>query len=69
MISKINSAAISTAYTNTRSDSKSVSQKDALNVSAQGDTGKIERIKEAIEAGEYKIDLKALSEKIAEELL
>lgn len=67
MISNVNNAAIGAAYS--KGESKNVSQKSATNISAQGDTAKIERIKEALDNGEYKIDLQALSEKIAEELL
>ncbi|MEA2092190.1 MAG: flagellar biosynthesis anti-sigma factor FlgM, partial [Campylobacterota bacterium] len=37
--------------------------------SKQGDTSKVEQVKEALESGEYKINLEALSQKIAEELL
>ena len=38
-------------------------------VSSQGDTSKIEQIKESLASGDYKVDLEALSKKIAEELL
>jgi len=38
-------------------------------VSKQGDTSKIEQIKESILDGTYKVDLEALSKKIADELL
>ena len=38
-------------------------------VSKQGDKSKVEHIKDAIANGEYKIDLDALSKKIADELL
>jgi len=35
----------------------------------QGDMSKVEKIKESLASGEYKVDLQALSEKIADELL
>jgi len=38
-------------------------------VSKQGDTSKIERLKNALDSGEYKINLQALSERIADDLL
>lgn len=69
MISQVNSAAIRTAYANNFGESKEVSQKSGTSVSKQGDTSKVEQIKEALESGEYKINLRALSEKIAEELM
>ena len=69
MISQVNQAGARTAYTNTLSEGKEVSKKTPTTVSQQGDTSKVERIKEALESGEYKINLQALSEKIAEELM
>ncbi|MDF1874312.1 flagellar biosynthesis anti-sigma factor FlgM [Sulfurimonas sp. SAG-AH-194-I05] len=69
MISQVNSPAIRNAYTNNLPDSKEASKKAGTNISSQGDTSKVEQIKVALEAGEYKINLQALSEKIADELL
>jgi len=68
MISQVNSAAIRTAYYNNNGESKEVSQKSTT-VSKQGDTSKVDQIKEALESGEYKVNIEALSKKIAEELL
>jgi len=68
MISQVNSSALRSAYTNNLGEAKE-SQKTTTNVSKQGDTSKIEQIKGALESGEYKINLQALSEKIADELL
>jgi anti-sigma28 factor (negative regulator of flagellin synthesis) len=68
MISQINSSALRSAYASNFGESKET-DKATTSVSKQGDTSKIERIKEALESGEYKINLQALSEKIAEELL
>lgn len=69
MISQAGSSAIASAYSSNLSESKSSSQKSVTSVSKQGDMSKIDKIKESIESGEYKINLQALSEKIAEELL
>ncbi len=69
MISQTNSSAIRTAYTSNSSDNKEVTRKASTNVSSQGDLSKVDQIKEALESGEYKINLQALSEKIADELL
>jgi len=68
MISQVNGAALNSAY-QTSGQTKGVSQKSAGNISAQGDTSKIDQIKEALDAGEYKINIDALSKKIAEELV
>jgi anti-sigma28 factor (negative regulator of flagellin synthesis) len=69
MISQTNNAAIRGAYASNFGESKEVSQKLGANVSKQGDTSKVDQIKETLESGEYKINLEALSKKIAEELL
>ena len=72
MISQLNGAAISSTYNNNlNNEAKTSTQKTGATatVTKQGDTSKIEQIKEALESGEYKINLQALSEKIAEELL
>jgi anti-sigma28 factor (negative regulator of flagellin synthesis) len=69
MISQTNSMGIRNAYTNNLSENREVSKKTLTNISSQGDMSKVERIKEALESGEYKINLQALSEKIADELL
>ncbi len=67
MISQINNAAIKSTYANSPAENKEVSQKSS--VTKQGDTSKVEQIKEALESGEYKINIEALSKKIAEELM
>jgi len=67
MISQLNSSAVRGAYAGNLSEAKETNQK--TNVSKQGDMSKVESIKEALESGEYKINLQALSEKIADELL
>lgn len=69
MISQVNQAGVRAAYTKTLDEEKEVSKKTSTTVSQQGDTSKVERIKEALESGEYKINLQTLSEKIAEELM
>ena len=66
MISQTNSSAVRTAYANSFGESK---EAKGATVSQQGDTSKIEQIKESLASGEYKVDLDALSKKIAEELL
>ncbi len=69
MISQLNSSAVRNAYSNNIGEAKSVDKGQRMVVSDQGDMSKVERIKESLESGEYKINLEALSEKIADELL
>jgi len=67
MISKANSSALNAAYSSKLGESKDVKQ--AVSITKQGDTSKIEQLRESIDSGEYKVNLDALSKKIAEELL
>jgi anti-sigma28 factor (negative regulator of flagellin synthesis) len=69
MISQTNSSALRSAYATAFGETKDTKQTSSASVSKQGDTSKIEKLKEAIDSGEYKVDLQALSEKIAQELL
>lgn len=69
MISQVNSANVRSAYAGNFGEGKEVSQKNGIAVSKQGDTNKVEQIKEALVSGEYKINLQTLSEKIAQELM
>ena len=68
MISQVNSTNVRAAYTNNSSDNKELSKK-ATTLSSQGDSSKVDQIKDALESREYKLNLQALSEKIADELL
>ena len=68
MISQVNSSAVRSAYTNNLAEPKET-KKAGTNVSEQGDMSKVEQIKESLESGEYKVNLQALSEKIADTLL
>ena len=67
MISQVNSSAVRSAYASNFGESKGDVQR--VTVHKQGDMSKVEMIKESIQSGEYKINLEALSEKIADELL
>lgn len=69
MISQLNSVAIRNSYQSAFGESKETVKKEATNISKQGDTSKVEQLKEAVSSGEYKVNLQALSQKIAEELL
>jgi len=67
MISQTNNSLVSNAYGTAQGDVKT--QRASLNVTKQGDISKIDQIKESLASGEYKIDLEALSKKIADELM
>ena len=69
MISQLQSANVRTEYANSSNENKEVTQKGALSVSKQGDLSKVDQIKEALASGQYKVDLQALSEKMAQELV
>jgi anti-sigma28 factor (negative regulator of flagellin synthesis) len=69
MISKINNTAVLSGLNDKSSAEKVNAKKQGASISSQGDTSKVQQIKNAIESGEYQINLQALSEKIAEELL
>ena len=69
MISTINSSVVRGAYANTLNENKEVKANAKLTTSQDGSKNKIEKLKEAIDAGEYKVDLSALAKKMADELL
>lgn len=70
MISQLNSSALRNAYASSFGEPKEASKSDEkASISKQGDMSKIDKIKESLQSGTYQIDLQALSEKIADELL
>jgi len=69
MISQTNSAALRSAYASNLGESKGAKAAKSETVSKQGDLSKLDQIKESIASGDYKVDLEALSKKIAEELM
>ncbi len=69
MISGINSSLVGNAYANNMNDNKGIKANAKLTAANGGSENKIEKLKEAIASGEYKIDLSALAQKMADELL
>ena len=67
MISKVNPSVIKNTFDQTKMNQKNSDKVTTL--SNQGDLSKIEKIAKQIENGEYKINLDALSQKIAQELM
>lgn len=66
MISKVGGTAVSNTYQ--EKEAKEASKRPST-IEKQGDTSKVEQIKSSIENGEYQLDLKALAQKIADEIL
>lgn len=67
MISQTNSSTLGVAYQSKTTQAKETRENTVI--SQQGDTSKIEQLKESIGSGEYKVNVQALSQKIAESLL
>jgi len=68
MISKTNPAVLRNSYQNNDTQNR-VNKGPNTSVNGQGDTSKVEALKASIEEGSYKLDLNALAEKIADELM
>jgi anti-sigma28 factor (negative regulator of flagellin synthesis) len=66
LISQVDGSVIASTYAAKQNKQKKAS---AISVSKQGDMSKIEKIRDSILSGEYKVNIQALSEKIADELL
>ena len=68
MISQLNNAGIKTSYqsgnTEVRGNTKKTEQ-----MNKDAEMSRVEQLKDSIQSGTYKIDLKALSERIADELM
>jgi len=69
MISQFNSAAMRTAMNSTLSEPRETKQAATTPNAKLTGENKIEQLKESINSGAYKVDLSALSEKMAQELL
>ena len=68
MISNVKASMVRNSYQSGDQQQK-IEKKESATVSKQGDLSKIDQIKESIEKGEYQVDLQALAEKIADDLL
>jgi anti-sigma28 factor (negative regulator of flagellin synthesis) len=67
MISQANSSTVGTAYLNNRVDNKTT--KESTIVSKETSSSKIDKLKESLDSGEYKVNVQSLSEKMADSLL
>jgi len=68
MISNVNNSSANFAYANS---TKGTSSKDGVNnsVVSRKESEKVEKLKESIDSGKYKVDLSALANKMVDELL
>jgi anti-sigma28 factor (negative regulator of flagellin synthesis) len=64
MITQTNSAALRSAY-----PTKTFDTKTSVNAPKQESLTKTEQLKESINSGEYRVNIQAISEKMAESLL
>jgi anti-sigma28 factor (negative regulator of flagellin synthesis) len=71
MISHIANAGVTNRYQNSETQQKKASnlEGETTQVSQQGDHSKIDSLKESIKNGDYQLNLRALAEKIADELV
>ncbi len=68
MISKVNNSVLGSAYANNALSN--TQKKENVSATATDQKGsKVDQLKESIDSGEYKVDLSALSKKMADELL
>jgi len=67
MISQTSSSSVRSLYANNLGESKEA--RVGTTISKQGDLSKLDKLKESIASGEYRVDLEELSRKIADELL
>ena len=66
MITQTNNVALNNSYQNQEAKT---SKNSVSTITKQGDISKIDALKASIENGEYQVDIKALAQKIAEEIL
>ena len=69
MVSNVNSSAVRNAYASNLGESKETKQAASSDKASSAEKSKVEQIKESIGSGEYKVDLQAVAEKMAQDLL
>ncbi|WP_457749728.1 flagellar biosynthesis anti-sigma factor FlgM [Sulfurimonas sp.] len=69
MISRINNSVVGSAYANNTPSSTQKKENVSATATEQNSSSRVEKLKESIGSGEYKVDLSALSKKMADELL
>jgi anti-sigma28 factor (negative regulator of flagellin synthesis) len=72
MINKVLSSTIGSSYINNSTKNTNVKNNESISTKEKNQPGnetKIDKLKAAIESGNYKIDIEALAEKMAQELI
>jgi flagellar biosynthesis anti-sigma factor FlgM len=69
MISQANNSALRGAYSSTLGESKMTKEATKTEKTSSVEQTKVEQLKELISSGAYKVDLQALAEKMAQDLL
>ncbi len=69
MISRVNNSVVSSAYAKNTTSATQKKESASATVAEQKNGSKLEELKESIDSGSYKVDLSALSKKMADELL
>ncbi|MFT7860940.1 MAG: flagellar biosynthesis anti-sigma factor FlgM [Sulfurimonas sp.] len=67
MISSVNGSVAQGVYANNTTENRT--NKNVGTENAKENSSKVEKLKESIDSGEYKVDLSALSKKMADDLL
>jgi len=68
MITQMNNSAVQAAYQSKVGEQRAPKQQ-GVTLNKQSETSKLDQLKESIDSGEYKVDIQALSQKMAESLL
>ncbi len=68
MISGVNGSLLKAAYQEPLSKTKTEGNSSSQSITKQGDTSRIEALKNAIDSGEYRVDIEKLAKRIAHEL-
>ena len=67
MIAKTTNSALHAAYQSKMQETKTTKQN--TQTTTQSESSKVDKLKESIDSGEYKVDMQATAEKMAESLL
>lgn len=69
MISKVNNSLLGSVYANNTFSNTQKKENSSAATATDQKGSKVEQLKESIDSGKYKVDLTALSQKMADELL
>ena len=69
MISQLNTSALRNAYASSLGEPKEAKQTVVADKQSSTENSKVEQLKESIGSGMYKVDLQAVAQKMAQDLL